>query len=167
VIQEESAAGGSTAVPPPCRSRRIGGYNRCRFRSQDEIPSRILHGKTLPPLHRRNDGVSTGPERFTIRKSAYLQRTPSGRRAGEGRTREVSIFLLGDVVSGLRRQSPANASYNVPEMLRLLAAQGISSGFTSTLLRIGRRKQFLNSMLSHLTLLMSADSQRGPWLASA
>jgi uncharacterized protein involved in oxidation of intracellular sulfur len=85
----------------------------------------------------------------------------------KGATREVSIFLLGDVVSGLRRQSPANASYNVPEMLRLLAAQGISSGFPSTLLRIGRRKQFLNSMLSHLTLLMSADSQRGPWLASA
>jgi|ERR1039457_1874666 GTP-sensing pleiotropic transcriptional regulator CodY len=44
---------------------------------------------------------------------------------------------------------------------------GISSDFPSTLLRIGRRKQFLNSMLSHLTLLMSADSQRGPWLASA
>src|ERR1035437_1817347 len=95
VIQEESAAGGGTAVPPPCRRRRIGGYNRCRFRSQDEIPSRILHGKTLPPLHRRNDGVSAGPERLTIRKSAYRQRTPPGRRAGEGRNQGSLRFLVG------------------------------------------------------------------------
>ena len=34
---------------------------------------------------------------------------------------EVSVFLLGDaVVNGLRRQSPADASYNVQEMLRML-----------------------------------------------
>jgi len=50
-------------------------------------------------------------------------------------TRGVSIFLLGDgVVSGLRRQSPADASYNVQEMLRLLAAQGISIGACRTCL---------------------------------
>jgi len=50
-------------------------------------------------------------------------------------TREVSIFLLGDgVVSGLQRQSPADASYNVQEMLRLLAAQGISIGACRTCL---------------------------------
>ncbi|HVN18271.1 MAG TPA: DsrE family protein [Dongiaceae bacterium] len=34
---------------------------------------------------------------------------------------EVAVFLLGDgVVTGLRRQSPADASYNVQEMLRML-----------------------------------------------
>jgi uncharacterized protein involved in oxidation of intracellular sulfur len=34
---------------------------------------------------------------------------------------EVSVFLLGDgVVNGLRRESPADASYNVQEMLKLL-----------------------------------------------
>jgi len=50
-------------------------------------------------------------------------------------TGEVAIFLLGDgVVSGLRRQSPADASYNVQEMLRLLAAQGISIGACRTCL---------------------------------
>ena len=42
---------------------------------------------------------------------------------------DVAIFLLGDgVVSGLRRESPADASYNVQEMLRLLTAQGMSIG---------------------------------------
>jgi uncharacterized protein involved in oxidation of intracellular sulfur len=50
-------------------------------------------------------------------------------------TREVFIFLLGDgVVSGLQRQSPADASYNVQEMLRLLAAQGVSIGACRTCL---------------------------------
>jgi uncharacterized protein involved in oxidation of intracellular sulfur len=53
----------------------------------------------------------------------------------KGATGEVSIFLLGDgVVCGLRRQSPADASYNVQEMLRLLAAQGISIGACRTCL---------------------------------
>jgi uncharacterized protein involved in oxidation of intracellular sulfur len=34
---------------------------------------------------------------------------------------EVSVFLLGDgVVNGVRRQSPADTSYNVQEMLRML-----------------------------------------------
>jgi uncharacterized protein involved in oxidation of intracellular sulfur len=50
-------------------------------------------------------------------------------------TMEVSIFLLGDgVVSGLRMQCPADASYNVQEMLRLLAAQGVSIGACRTCL---------------------------------
>jgi len=53
----------------------------------------------------------------------------------KGATREVSIFLLGDgVVSGLRMQSPADASYNAQEMLRLLAAQGVSIGACRTCL---------------------------------
>src|SRR5271166_6367042 len=53
----------------------------------------------------------------------------------KGATMEVSIFLLGDgVVSGLRMQSPADASYNVQEMLRLLAAQGVSIGACRTCL---------------------------------
>jgi uncharacterized protein involved in oxidation of intracellular sulfur len=48
---------------------------------------------------------------------------------------EVAIFLLGDgVVSRLRRESPADASYNVQEMLRLLAAQGMSIGACRTCL---------------------------------
>src|SRR5208282_1033225 len=38
------------------------------------------------------------------------------------------------VVSGLQRQSPADASYNVQEMLRLLAAQGVSIGACRTCL---------------------------------
>ena len=53
----------------------------------------------------------------------------------KGANSQVSIFLLGDgVVSGLRRQSPADASYNVQDMLRLLAAQGISIGACRTCL---------------------------------
>jgi len=48
---------------------------------------------------------------------------------------EVAIFLLGDgVVSGLQMQSPADASYNVQEMLRLLAVQGVSIGACRTCL---------------------------------
>jgi len=40
---------------------------------------------------------------------------------------KVAIFLLGDgVVGGLRRQSPADASYNVQEMLRMLVGQSVS-----------------------------------------
>ena len=47
---------------------------------------------------------------------------------------KVSIFLLGDgVVSGLRRQSPADASYNVQEMLKMLAP-GVSIGACRTCL---------------------------------
>jgi uncharacterized protein involved in oxidation of intracellular sulfur len=53
----------------------------------------------------------------------------------KGATREVSIFLLGDgVVNGLRMQSPADVSYNAQEMLRLLAAQGVSIGACRTCL---------------------------------
>ena len=53
----------------------------------------------------------------------------------KGATMGVSIFLLGDgVVSGLRMQSPADASYNAEEMLRLLAAQGVSIGACRTCL---------------------------------
>ena len=53
----------------------------------------------------------------------------------QGATMGVSIFLLGDgVVSGLRMQSPADASYNTEEMLRLLAAQGVSIGACRTCL---------------------------------
>ena len=53
----------------------------------------------------------------------------------KGATSEVFIFLLGDgVVSGLRMQSPADASYNAQEMLRLLAAQGVSIGACRTCL---------------------------------
>ena len=56
------------------------------------------------------------------------QRTYNALRLGgalaKGATIEVSIFLLGDgVVCGVRMQSPADASYNVQEMLRLLASQ--------------------------------------------
>jgi uncharacterized protein involved in oxidation of intracellular sulfur len=53
----------------------------------------------------------------------------------KGAPGEVAIFLLGDgVVSGLRLQSPADASYNVQEMLRFLAAQGVSIGACRTCL---------------------------------
>jgi uncharacterized protein involved in oxidation of intracellular sulfur len=53
----------------------------------------------------------------------------------QGATMGVSIFLLGDgVASGLRMQSPADASYNTEEMLRLLAAQGVSIGACRTCL---------------------------------
>jgi uncharacterized protein involved in oxidation of intracellular sulfur len=46
----------------------------------------------------------------------------------------VSIFLLGDgVVSGVRRQFPADASYNVQEMLRMLAPS-VSMGACRTCL---------------------------------
>jgi uncharacterized protein involved in oxidation of intracellular sulfur len=67
------------------------------------------------------------------------QRTYNALRLGgtlaKGATIEVSIFLLGDgVVCGLRMQSPADASYNVQEMLRLLAAQGVSIGACRTCL---------------------------------
>src|SRR5208282_858204 len=65
-----------------------------RLHSQS-VPSRILHDKILAPWRRRNDGVSTCPERFTIRKSAYLQRTPLGRRSGEGRNHGSLHFLVG------------------------------------------------------------------------
>ena len=46
----------------------------------------------------------------------------------------VAIFLFGDgVVSAIRRQSPADASYNVQEMLRLLGP-GVSIGACRTCL---------------------------------
>jgi len=47
---------------------------------------------------------------------------------------EVSIFLLGDgVVSSLRRLSPADASYNVQEMLKMLGP-GVPIGACRTCL---------------------------------
>lgn len=69
---------------------------------------------------------------FILNDSPYgSQRTYNALRlAGalaRGRGPEVSVFLLGDgVVSGVRRQSPADASYNVQEMLRTLAAQSVT-----------------------------------------
>ncbi len=77
---------------------------------------------------------------FVLNDSPYgSQRTCNALRlAGalaKGAAGEVSIFLLGDgVVSGLRMQSPADASYNLQEMLRLLAAQGVSIGACRTCL---------------------------------
>src|SRR5208282_6611214 len=97
-----------------------------RLHSQS-IPSRILHGKTLP---RCIGGMME--YLLVLNDSPYgSQRTYNALRLAaalaKGATTEVSIFLLGDgVVSGLRMQSPADASYNVQEMLRLLAAQGVS-----------------------------------------
>ena len=62
---------------------------------------------------------------FILNDSPYCsQRTYNAlrlvRALATGNTK-VAVFLLGDgVVSGLRRQSPADASYNVQEMLRAL-----------------------------------------------
>lgn len=48
---------------------------------------------------------------------------------------QTTIFLLGDgVVNGLRRQAPADASYNVQEMLRALKRQKVSVGACRTCL---------------------------------
>jgi uncharacterized protein involved in oxidation of intracellular sulfur len=48
---------------------------------------------------------------------------------------EIAVFLLGDgVVNGLRRQSPADASYNVQEMLRMLIRQAVKVGACRTCL---------------------------------
>ncbi len=53
----------------------------------------------------------------------------------KGATTDVCIFLLGDgVVGGLRMQSPADASYNAQEMLRLLAVKGVAIGACRTCL---------------------------------
>jgi len=77
---------------------------------------------------------------FVLNDSPYgSQRTYNALRlAGalaKGVSAEVSIFLLGDgVVSGLRMHSPADVSYNVQEMLRLLAAQGVAIGACRTCL---------------------------------
>jgi len=62
---------------------------------------------------------------FILNDSPYgSQRTYNALRlvrALATRDSRVRIFLLGDgVVSGLRRQSPADASYNVQEMLKML-----------------------------------------------
>jgi uncharacterized protein involved in oxidation of intracellular sulfur len=93
---------------------------------------------TARPCHRRIGGMME--YLFVLNDSPYgSQRTYNALRlAGalaKGATGEVSIFLLGDgVVSGLRMHSPADASYNVQEMLRLLAAQGVSIGACRTCL---------------------------------
>lgn len=69
---------------------------------------------------------------FVFMDSPYgSQRTYNGLRLAAAFAKshggpEVSIFLFGDgVVCGLARQNPADASYNVQEMLRLLAGQGV------------------------------------------
>jgi len=64
---------------------------------------------------------------FIINDSPYgSQRTYNALRLTRSLTTsntKVSIFLLGDgVINGLRRQSPADASYNVQEMLKILGA---------------------------------------------
>lgn len=47
----------------------------------------------------------------------------------------ISVFLLGDgVVNGLRRQSPADASYNVQEMLTVLKHKNVRMGACRTCL---------------------------------
>ena len=49
--------------------------------------------------------------------------------------KELSIFLFGDgVVGGIARQNPADPSYNVQEVLRLLAAQGVKIAACKTCL---------------------------------
>jgi uncharacterized protein involved in oxidation of intracellular sulfur len=56
------------------------------------------------------------------------------RALAKGQT-EIAIFLLGDgVVNGLRRQSPADTSYNVQEMLRMLIRQQVTIGACRTCL---------------------------------
>ena len=76
---------------------------------------------------------------FILNDSPYCsQRTYNAlrlvRALATGNT-EVAIFLLGDgVVSGLRRQSPSDASYNVQEMLRMLRGQNVSIGACRTCL---------------------------------
>src|SRR5271157_685625 len=87
------------------------------------------------PLWRPSPGtVATNGETmkylFILNDSPYgTQRTYNALRlvrALATGNREVAIFLLGDgVVSGLRRQSPADASYNVQEMLRTLVGQRV------------------------------------------
>jgi uncharacterized protein involved in oxidation of intracellular sulfur len=62
---------------------------------------------------------------FVLNDSPYSsQRSYNALRlagAMAGRDSDISVFLLGDgVVNGLRRQAPADASYNVQEMLRML-----------------------------------------------
>lgn len=47
----------------------------------------------------------------------------------------ITVFLLGDgVVNGVRRQSPADASYNIQEMLRALKRQNVRMGACRTCL---------------------------------
>jgi uncharacterized protein involved in oxidation of intracellular sulfur len=75
---------------------------------------------------------------FILNDSPYCsQRTYNAlqlvRALATGNTK-VAIFLLGDgVVSGLRRQSPSDASYNVQEMLRTLG-QSVAIGACRTCL---------------------------------
>jgi len=62
---------------------------------------------------------------FVLNDSPYSsQRSYNALRlvgAMAGRDAEITVFLLGDgVVNGLRRQAPADASYNVQEMLLML-----------------------------------------------
>ena len=68
---------------------------------------------------------------FILNDSPYgTQRTYSALRLVRALATDhakVAIFLLGDgVVSGLRRQSPADASYNVQEMLRMIIGQTVA-----------------------------------------
>jgi uncharacterized protein involved in oxidation of intracellular sulfur len=75
---------------------------------------------------------------FILNDSPYgSQRTYNALRLARslaaGNTK-VSVFLLGDgVVNGVRRQCPADASYNVQEMLKMLGPN-VSMGTCRTCL---------------------------------
>jgi uncharacterized protein involved in oxidation of intracellular sulfur len=76
---------------------------------------------------------------FVLNDSAYSsQRSYNALRlvgAMANSETEIAVFLLGDgVVNGLRRQSPADASYNLQEMLRSLKRQNVSVGACRTCL---------------------------------
>jgi len=61
-----------------------------------------------------------------LRVAAELSRRNSG----------IAIFLLGDgVTAGLKRQNPSDVAYNAQEMLRLLAANGVSVAACTTCLQ--------------------------------
>ncbi|HUN89941.1 MAG TPA: DsrE family protein [Terriglobales bacterium] len=75
---------------------------------------------------------------FIFNDSPYgSQRTYNGLRLALalGKQNEVGVFLLGDgVASAFRGLNPAHADYNPQEMLRQLAAQGVTIGACRTCL---------------------------------
>jgi uncharacterized protein involved in oxidation of intracellular sulfur len=79
---------------------------------------------------------------------------------------EVAIFLLGDgVVCGLKRESPADASYNVQEMLRMLIRQKVTVGACRTCLEArGVADESLVEGIQRQTLddlrLLTEDAER-------
>jgi len=77
---------------------------------------------------------------FIFNDSPYgSQRTYNGLRLATSIARKgsgVVIFLLGDgVTAAVARQNPADASYNTQEMLRVLAANGVSVSACTTCLQ--------------------------------